>query len=141
MIIVPFLLVVLNIAIIGLILNIPSILLFPLFPSRIFLNIIALKVIPQRRVLLKGYSLKFPIGVEAEDHDEQIVGKADDRDCVDVLFSSCVGIGADLILNWGEEVDHKGDHEEDAHEDEDHEALVVALVLDHVEDEQEEEAE
>jgi hypothetical protein len=91
--------------------------------------------------LIKGNGFEFSVGVEAVDHGEDIVDKADDRVDVDELIHGGEGIGVSAILDGGEEVDHEGNCEEDGDEDEEHHGLVAALVLDHVEDEDEKEAE
>jgi hypothetical protein len=144
-VVISFLAVILDIPIIGLIVHVSDVgvLLFCMFAcvSVDVLTSFALKVIPESWVLIKGDALELPIGVEAEDEREEVVGKADDGHCVDVLIFSAVGAGIDLVLDRRHKVDHEGHCKEDADEDVEHDSLVAALVLDDVEDEKEEQPE
>ena len=145
MVVISFFAVILDISIIGLIVHVSDVgvLLFCMFASipSYVLAPFALKVIPESWVLIEGDALELPIGVEAEDECEEVVGKADDGDGVDVLIFSAVGAGIDLVLNRRHKVDHEGHCKEDADKDVEHDSLVAALVLDHVEDEKEEQPE
>lgn len=106
--------------------------------TRSITSIASSKIVPQSRVFVEGDGFELAVGVEAEDHDEDVVDKADDRDCVDELVEVVVGGHVYTVLDRGQEVDEEGDCEEDTDKDEHHHALVATLVLNHVDDEDEE---
>ena len=80
MIVISFLAIILDISVIGLIIDVSNVwvLLFGGLASVCVLTPLSLKVIPQSWILIKGDPLELPIGVEAEDKCEEIVCKADD---------------------------------------------------------------
>lgn len=100
----------------------------------------SLKVVPEGGVLIEGYGFELAIGVKTEDHDKEIVDKADDGVDVYVFFDACISAvkGICAILDRSEEIDQEGHCKEDAEEDEDHDALVTTLMLNHPDDQYEE---
>ena len=145
MVVVSFVVVDLDVAVIGIVVDLPHVGISPISPvpsvPSVISVLLTLEVVSKCRVLSKGKSLEFPIGVEAEDHHEEVVSKADDGDRVDVLFLAGVGTGRDFVLYGSQEVDHEGDREEDADEDVQHQGLVAAAVLGEVQHEEQDQPE
>lgn len=153
MLIVSSISVVVDISVVSFVIHISHVLLLwsfvILFASRVVTCVASFKVVSECWVFVEGNGFEFAIGVEAENHDEGIIYKADDWIDIDVFIDSIYGVsfnvnvseGVDLILDGGQEIDQEGHCEEDAEEDEEHDALVAALVLNHPDDQDEEKSE
>lgn len=143
-IVIPFVAIIVDITVVRIVVHVSHVILViavVFLVSGLRIIVASFEVAPKSGIFIECDGFEFAVGIEAEDHEEDVVGEADDGVCVDELVDACVGGWVCAVLDGGEEEDHEGDCEEDADEDEEHHELVAALVLDHPDDEDEEKAE
>ncbi len=143
MVIIPFVAIIVYISVIGLYIDVADIVILLVLISVAILavsvsRVLSLEVSSKGWIFIKSNGFELAIGVEKEDDDENIVGKANDGVDIVKLIHSVVCAWVCSILYGCEEIDHKRDCEEDADEDEDHDALIATLMLDHPQNHDEE---
>ena len=141
MIIIPSLSIILNISIVGIIINISHILIL-IFGFAIAISFdVSLEVISQCWILIKSNSFEFSIGIETKDHSEEIVDKANDWDCIVIFLFACVSTDVSFVLNGSQEEYQVSYCKENTNKYEQHYYLITTLMLATVKDQQEEQTE